>query len=177
MTSVAQQSAEEWRPIVGLEGTHEVSSLGRVRSLDHTVVSKAGRVIRRRSRIYKLTPNIFGYPQANLAMKKYLVHHLVAEAFIGPRPDGMSVCHQDDVKDNNRASNLHYGTTSENIRDCVRNGHHTNANKTHCPLGHEYAGANVIVSRRGNGRTFRQCRICRRLAQRKCSAQRKDQVA
>lgn len=33
---------EEWTPVVGYEGLYEVSSLGRVRSVDHEVIQKGG---------------------------------------------------------------------------------------------------------------------------------------
>jgi len=42
------------------------------------------------------------------------IHHLVARAFIGPRPRGLMVCHWDGFRMNNRASNLIYGTRLEN---------------------------------------------------------------
>ncbi|AKJ72165.1 hypothetical protein GMA1_68 [Gordonia phage GMA1] len=177
MHSVAHDEQEIWKAIPGLEGTHEVSSLGRVRSLDHVVISKVGRVIHRKSRIYKLTPSAYGYPMANLKRQKYLVHHLVLLAFVGPKEKGMGVLHRDDDKTNNRLSNLYYGSHSENMQDCVRNGHHTNAEKTHCRLGHEYSGSNVIIAKRGNGKVFRQCRVCRKLAQHKYDAKRRDYAA
>ena len=43
------------------------------------------------------------------------VHHLVAEAFLGPRPDGYVVDHIDGNVKNNRAVNLRYVTTSHNL--------------------------------------------------------------
>lgn len=51
-----------------------------------------------------------------------MVHHLVAEAFIGPRPDGHVIRHKNDDRTDNRARNLCYGTQSENMADAVRNG-------------------------------------------------------
>ena len=59
-----------------------------------------------------------GYKQVNLCMngkqKTKLVHQLVAECFIGPRPEGLVVDHIDRNKTNNNASNLRYATISEN---------------------------------------------------------------
>ena len=51
-----------------------------------------------------------------------LVHHLVAEAFIGPRPVGFDVCHNDGVLLHNQASNLRYATRSENLADREAHG-------------------------------------------------------
>ena len=42
--------------------------------------------------------------------KQFLVHDLVALAFIGPKPAGMQTCHNNDDKRNNIASNLRYDT-------------------------------------------------------------------
>lgn len=50
------------------------------------------------------------------------IHHLVAETFIGPRPDGMKVLHIDEDNLNNHRSNLRYGTQSENIRQAYASG-------------------------------------------------------
>lgn len=47
---------------------------------------------------------------------------LVAEAFLGPRPDGHEVCHIDGNKTNDTHSNLKWGTHSENILDAVGHG-------------------------------------------------------
>lgn len=45
------------------------------------------------------------------------VHHLIAEAFLGPRPDGKLVCHRDGDPINNRPTNLRYSTQQENEDD------------------------------------------------------------
>lgn len=49
-------------------------------------------------------------------------HRLVAEAFIGPLPDGKEVDHLNSKKDDNRASNLTYVTPKENTRKAHRDG-------------------------------------------------------
>jgi len=47
------------------------------------------------------------------------VHKLVAEAFLGPRPEGMQINHKDGVKTNNHFSNLEYCTPSQNTQHAV----------------------------------------------------------
>lgn len=152
---------EQWRPITGFEGEYEVSSCGRVRSLDRTVetVGRWGPMTRKISGQI-LNPNLVGniYPRVRLGGKgkpwRY-IHHLVAEEFIGPRPEGALVLHWDDVPTHNVPANLYYGSVSQNGLDAVRNDRHVNALKTHCPAGHEYSEGNVKLYK---GR--RTCRTC-----------------
>ena len=67
-----------------------------------------------------------GYPCVNLSNnlvnKRFAIHRVIAELFIGPRPDGQMVRHLDDDKENNHASNLAYGTHLDNVADATRNG-------------------------------------------------------
>lgn len=49
--------------------------------------------------------------------ERRLVHHLVAEAFHGPRPAGLFVCHRNDIRTDNRSINLYYGTPQDNAWD------------------------------------------------------------
>lgn len=88
------------------------------------------------------------------------VHQLVAEAFIGPTPDGMEVRHLNGAYNDNRLSNLAYGTRAQNVADSIAHGTYRNANgeKKACPRGHVYDSANTY--RDPSGR--RRCRQCRR---------------
>lgn len=129
---------ELWRSVPGTSGSYEVSNLGRVRSVPR--ITRGGQ--QRGGRIMALSTHPAGYRYVALyyddKKRRRVVHQLVAEAFIGPRPDGLFVCHSDGDPSNNAATNLRYDTPGENIRDCVRHGRHFWANKTHCPQGHPY---------------------------------------
>lgn len=61
-----------------------------------------------------------GYPYItawkNSIGKTTAVHVLVAEAFIGPRPEKFDVNHKDKNRANNRVENLEYCSRAENIR-------------------------------------------------------------
>lgn len=71
-------------------------------------------------------PNDKGYIQARLSrspkLHARLVHRLVLEAFIGPRPPGMECRHLDGDKANNDIRNLRWGTPLENAADQIRHG-------------------------------------------------------
>jgi len=91
-----------------------------------------------------------GYPR--------YAHHWAYEKFYGPIPAGLSVLHSCDNPPCINPFHLRAGSQSDNILDSVQRGHHFNANKTHCPRGHEYTAANT----RGGGRQGRKCRTCDR---------------
>jgi hypothetical protein len=97
---------ETWKPAIGYEAFYEVSTLGRVRSL-------------RRKHLLKPQPHKDGYRTVSLCVdgrsKTVGIHKLVAAAFIGPRPDGHEVNHEDGDKANNRYRNLEYKTHLENM--------------------------------------------------------------
>ena len=157
---------ENWLPVVGWEGLYEVSDQGRVRSLDRVLASATG-PRQWRGRIHRLDTDKHGYPCIRLGGsrgKRSAVHHLVMAAFVGPRPEGQEVRHLNDIRDDNRLANLAYGTRSENMYDCIRNGSHNRASRTHCCRGHEYQdGTYRIRINRANGRPFRYCMICDRI--------------
>ena len=50
------------------------------------------------------------------------IHHLVLEAFVGPRPQGMETRHLDGNPENNAITNLVWGTRKENVADAVHHG-------------------------------------------------------
>ena len=60
-----------------------------------------------------------GYMRVTVAGRHILRHVLVAETFMGPKPDGMQVNHLDGDKSNNRVDNLEYVTPAENTRHSI----------------------------------------------------------
>lgn len=55
-------------------------------------------------------------------LRHFYIHALVCEAFHGPRPTGLEVRHLDGDRHNNAASNLAWGTRSENHSDKHHHG-------------------------------------------------------
>jgi hypothetical protein len=82
------------------------------------------------------------------------VHHLMLNAFVGPRPDGLEACHENGNQADNQLSNLRWDTRQANIQDRVDS-------RPRCKNGHEWTG----WRKNGKGRT-RYCNACRRDAYR-----------
>lgn len=130
--AIQQTMTEIWRAVDEWVGYYEVSSLGRVRSLDREciVVNRFGNDERRRHRgkILTASPGKSGYPMVSFTRPggyreyRYL-HELVTTAFHGPRPAGLEVCHKDGVRSNCAEANLRWGTRSSNALD--RHAHET----------------------------------------------------
>jgi len=118
---------EVWLPIPGHEGRYEVSNLGNFKSLPRTISWKTrwGTIAQRphKGGFIHPDPHHTGYLQIKLGGKKiYRCHKLVAAAFLGPCPEGMIVSHSDDNKQNNRADNLEYMSSPDNVKRAYRTG-------------------------------------------------------
>lgn len=152
---------EEWRPVPGWEDFYEASTEGRIRSLARAVL-RGGRPMKVAERVLKPSVHHSGYRRVILARggdrDERLVHSVIALTFHGPRPDGMEVRHLNGDQTDNRPSNLAYGTSGENKADILEHGRHPLKNRTHCPIGHELSGTNLVAweSKRGH----RKCRSC-----------------
>lgn len=123
---------EQWLPVVGYESTHEISNQGNIKSRGKplkTYVTKTGRI---RVGLY-----------VGGTRKQVYVHRLVAEAFIGPCPQGMECCHNDGNPKNNHVENLRWDTKSSNQRDKEKHGTNHELNKTHCKRGHPLQEPNL----------------------------------
>jgi len=120
------QSVERWLPVVGYEGFYEVSSHGRVRSIDRELLYADGRVCVWKGRILRQSLSAHKYPKValskNCVQQTLCVHRLVLAAFVGPRPDGMEGCHNDGNPMNNHFSNLRWDTPISNNRDKEHHG-------------------------------------------------------
>ena len=96
---------ETWKDIEGYEGLYQVSNLGKVRSLRKNIILKN-----------QITSN--GYEMVVLSInnihKYFLIHRLVANAFI-LNPDNLpQVNHKDENKTNNCVDNLEWCTPKYN---------------------------------------------------------------
>lgn len=120
------EPVEVWRPIPGYEGSYEVSSEGRIRTIDRTFITVSGAKQRKRSRLMELMPARGGYLRVCLYRdgvgQGAQVHRLVAAAFLS-NPEGKPhVNHVNFVKTDNRLVNLEWVTQSENQQHSARHG-------------------------------------------------------
>ena len=117
------EEKEVWKDIKGYEGYYQVSNLGRIKRVERKVKT------RNRNGEYELLlkENILqgfyspkGYVRVLLTKdtknKTYMIHRLVAEAFI-PNPNNFpQINHIDGIKNHNNVENLEWCTQSYNIR-------------------------------------------------------------
>lgn len=120
ITPLDSEFIEIWKPVVGFEGIYEVSNLGPIRRIQYAPGTYNGKILK---------PGIDkdGYLKvvlSNQPKKKRTVHvHIVvAEAFLGPRPEGKQVNHIDTNKKNCRSLNLEYLTRLEHEQHAIKNG-------------------------------------------------------
>lgn len=152
----------EWRPVPDWEGFYEVTAEGRIRSLSRVVRSAYNsRTYKNGKELQPVAHPRFGYLTVGLSRDgqatRRAVHSLVAETFIGPRPNGAEVCHIDGNPANNGLENLRYGTHAENEADKRRHGTSWPATRTHCVNGHQYTEESTAYSLRDGARVCRNC--------------------
>lgn len=118
---------EIWKSVEGYEGLYEVSNFGRVKSL--------GNEKTRKEKILKVGENGCGYMFVTLSkegkIKPFLIHRLVAAAFL-PNPEKLpQINHRDEDKTNNCVENLewctrdynnNYGTRNDRVAKALING-------------------------------------------------------
>ena len=105
---------ELWKDVKDYEGLYQVSTLGRVRSLDKYVNTKNRNVDKVLKPAYDKNGYLRVYLYKNGKGTYFRVHRLVAKTFI-PNPLNLPVInHKDEVKDNNHPYNLEWCTDEYN---------------------------------------------------------------
>lgn len=115
---------EVWKPVVGYEGLYEVSSEGRVKSLSRVVKAPRNTTRLLGERLLTPTTEKEGYKVVGLRVNGKLsqkrVHRLVAEAFLNNPEEKTQVNHINEIKSDNKLSNIEWSTSKENSNHGTR---------------------------------------------------------
>ena len=157
--------SEEWRDVPGWEGFYQVSSVGRVKSVERTIM-RGQCPMHIRERIMAVYPRDSGHLVVSTLRKpsgesyRPTVHQLVAFAFIGDRrAEGLEIRHLNGDPSDNRVENLAWGTRAENVADMIDHGTHWQVVKTKCSRGHALVPGNLVNYKHRKGR---ECLSCQR---------------
>lgn len=125
---------EEWRPVKGYEGSFEVSNMGNIRSITR-VVNRGGvrgtLTVKGKMMRTPISKHYGGYKSVcfnqydadgKRHVRHYLVHRLVAEAFIPNTENKPEVNHIDGNKLNCCVDNLEWVTRKENAQHAQNTG-------------------------------------------------------
>ena len=118
---------ETWAQIKGFEGIYEVSTFGRIRSLDRPQRVRGNGISLQKGQILKQWKQ-GGYMYCDLRKpgikQRARIHVVVLETFVCPRPSGMIACHNNGDQTDNRLCNLRWGTHEDNAKDKILHGTH-----------------------------------------------------
>ena len=125
MREMIKMINEIWKSIKDYEGLYEVSSIGRVRSLDHFRKNGTNGYLQK-GKILKPSITGDGYwcvaLSKNGKAKNFKIHRLMAVAFFDNFNNKLVINHKDGDKLNNVISNLELCTQSHNIKEAIRLG-------------------------------------------------------
>jgi hypothetical protein len=116
---------EEWKDVKGYEGLYQVSSYGRVRSIERVVKHRGfDRLIKERMLAERKSSK--GYIQYRFyngdgGMWYPKAHTLVATHFLTNPNNFEMINHKDEVKDNNHVDNLEWCTSQYNNEYSLKN--------------------------------------------------------
>lgn len=137
---------ETWKNIEGYDG-YQVSNLGRVRTHSKTTYTERHGTRLWKDRILKVKIS----KKDNCSRvelwqggkhKTFLVHRLVATAFLGRANKNMTVNHKDGNRLNNNINNLEWMSRADNIRYGFEHGQYSTCKR--CELNRKENGKNII---------------------------------
>lgn len=111
---------EEWRIVPNFEGILEVSDLGRARTLDR-IVDTSRNGIKGRLQVWGRDKAIHrersGYTSVSIGSRRYMMHRLVAAAFIEDFHPECTIDHIDRDRTNSKLSNLRIASKAGNSQN------------------------------------------------------------
>jgi hypothetical protein len=115
---------EEWRDVPGYEGRYTINQRGEVKILRHTFKTKHGTIGIMPERLARVYKDSQGYPRVHLfngfKWKAWLLHRVVAMAFIPNPLNKPHINHKDANKSNHSIDNLEWCTPRENVDHAVK---------------------------------------------------------
>jgi hypothetical protein len=116
-------SVEIWKDIENFPN-YQISSLGRVRSLDRIIERSDGTIANLKERILKTFPLPAGYIYVDLKKNKknikQYIHRLVCEAFYPEyKGCGLEINHINGIRNDNRLENLEWINHTDNVRHSI----------------------------------------------------------
>lgn len=126
-----------FKDIKGYKGIYKINELGTIVAYPKTFMNN-GNLLFKKGYTVSVSEDSSGYLKATLRdaggnKSAPKVHRLVAETFLGDRPDGMEINHKDGNKLNNNVSNLEYISHKDNVIHAFDTG-----------LNNNYAGNHVF---------------------------------
>lgn len=124
---------ESWKSVLDWEGLYEVSNHGSVRSIARWTIKgvRGGKLLEpylRPDSYYE----VYLYDGNTGRRRNARVHHLVLEAFVGPRPEGQEALHGPGGKlDNHWPENISWGTRAQNMGEDRVRDHQSNRGEHH----------------------------------------------
>lgn len=158
-------SVGDWAYVPNSKDWYMVSDRGFVKSAARTILGSDGKERKyKEGSPHRGDKNPDGYRELRMSFNckrvTISIARTVLEVFGSPCPDGMEVCHNNGIRDDNRLENLRWDTHKNNIRDIYVHGNSWQQNTSHCPAGHEYIEDNCVPSTKKAG--SRGCLACNR---------------
>lgn len=120
--SVFWFNMEIWKDIQGYKGSYQASSLGKIKSVSRLIKNSRGNGYRKiKYRFLSQYLSGKGYYEVSLykngKRETYSVHVLIGIAFLGHNPNGhiLLIDHKNNIKTDNKASNLQVITNRKNL--------------------------------------------------------------
>ena len=144
----------QWKPVLKYEEFYSVSEKGDIRREKKVNNTYKGKIMS--SFIVNKYLNVVLCKYGK--MKIFRVHKIVAEAFIGDRPEKFTINHKDGNKLNNHFSNLEYMSFGDNNRHAFLNGLMNNVlgSKNHLSKLKEMDAKNIRNLRKECGISYRK---------------------
>lgn len=140
---------EIWKPVVGLEDYYMISNIGRIKSVERTVIHSDGRKRNIGGKILKTRINNQGYEcikiSCNRQKKEFKIHRMVALAFIPNVENKPHIDHINTIRSDNRVENLKWVTRLENAHNPITYSR---------MFGRNHAPAEKILKRKNENKSY-----------------------